>query len=86
MTTTLHLVKSAGRNHPWDLLSQQASANADASVVLIQDAVAANPGSPFPTFVLAPDAAQRGVRPSYPLIDDETLLTMILEAETVVVW
>ena len=86
MAKTLHLVKSAGRTHPWDLLSQHVSANAEASVVLIQDAVGANPGSPLPTFVLAPDAAQRGVSPSYPLIDDETLLTMILEAETVVVW
>ncbi len=86
MAKTLHLVKSAGNTHPWDLLSHHVSTNADTSVVLIQDAVAANPGSPFPTFVLAPDAAQRGVRPSYPLIDDETLLKMIFEAETVVVW
>ncbi len=86
MAKTLHLVKSAGGNHPWDLLSQQATTDAKTSVVLIQDAVAAPPHSPFPTFALAHDAAERGVPASYPLIDDETLLTMILDAETVVVW
>jgi hypothetical protein len=86
MAKILHLVKSDAGNHPWDLLSQQASANTEVSVVLIQDAVTAHPNSPFPTFALAHDAAQRGVQPFYPLIDDETLLTMIWDAETVVVW
>ena len=86
MAKILHLVKSGAGNHPWDLLSQQATANTEVSVVLIQDAVTAHPNSPFPTFALAHDAAQRGVQPFYPLIDDETLLTMILDAETVVVW
>jgi sulfur transfer complex TusBCD TusB component (DsrH family) len=86
MRTVLHLVKSAGTGHPWDLLSQPALRNERASVVLIQDAVTADPALPVPTFALAADAARRGVSPSCPLIDDERLLDLIWEAETVVVW
>ncbi len=86
MRTVLHLVKSAGTGHPWDLLSQPALRDERVSVVLIQDAVTVDPALPVPTFALASDASQRGVHPPYPLIDDERLLDLIWEAETVVVW
>lgn len=86
MPNVLHLVKSSGPDHPWDILSQRAASNGQTSVVLIQDAVTTTARSPFPTFVLVPDAERRGIRSSYPLIDDEQLLDMILAAETVVVW
>ncbi len=86
MAKILHLVKSGAGNHPWDLLSQPALRDERATVVLIQDAVTADPALPVPTFALAADAARRGVSPSCPLIDDERLLDLIWEADTVVVW
>ncbi len=86
MAKILHLVKSGAGNHPWDLLSQSALRDERATVVLIQDAVTADPALPVPTFALAADAARRGVSPSCPLIDDERLLDLIWEADTVVVW
>ena len=86
MAKTLHLVKSAGTSHPWDLLSTPSFQATDASIVLLQDAVVANVELQFPTFVLAPDAVRRGVTPPYSLINDDQLLDMILEADTVLVW
>jgi len=86
MIKTLHVIKSIGNHHPWDILSKPPLRDHSASVILIQDAVAARADTLFPTFVLAPDAAKRGVKPPYPLIDDDQLLAMILEADTVMVW
>lgn len=89
MTTVarvLHIVKSAGAAHPWDLLAQQTSANGSCAIVLIQNAVAANPSLTCPIFALAADVQARGVDTPHPRIDDKRLLAMIWEAERVVVW
>lgn len=83
MARTLHLVKSSRGTHPWDILQH---ATGDAAVVLIQEAVGAEAGLTLPVFASAADAARRGIRPPYPLLDDDALLTMIWEAETVCVW
>lgn len=83
MARTLHLVKSSRGPHPWDILQH---VTGDAAVVLIQEAVGADAGLALPTFASATDAAQRGIQPPYPLLDDDALLTMIWEAETVLVW
>jgi hypothetical protein len=86
MAGTLHIVRSAGAPHPWDLLAQQASATESCTIVLIQDAVGATPALPCPTFALRNDAQTRGTDTPYPLITDERLLEMIWGAERVVVW
>jgi hypothetical protein len=83
---TLHIVKSAGAIHPWDLLAQQTGTPDSCAVVLIQDAVTAKSPAPCATFALARDVQTRGSDTQYPLIDDDRLLEMIWEAETVVVW
>ncbi|MEW6682240.1 MAG: hypothetical protein AB1451_04850 [Nitrospirota bacterium] len=86
MAGTLHIVKSAGSVHPWDLLAHQTAATDSCSIILIQDAVAAQPGLPCPTFVLAGDAHARKTATPYPLIEDDRLMDMIWDADTVVVW
>jgi len=86
MAKVLHLVKSVGASHPWDLLSGPSFQGVDASIVLLQDAVAATVDLPFPVFVLEPDARQRGAITRYSPIDDDRLLDMILEADSVIVW
>jgi hypothetical protein len=86
MARMLHIVKSAGSPHPWDLLTQQASTGGAYTIVLIQGAVASRPPFACPTFVLERDAQTRGTSPPYPLIDDDRLVDLIWEADTVVVW
>jgi hypothetical protein len=83
---TLHIVKSAGPTHPWDLLAHQASAGGACVVVLIHDAVAARPDWACPTYVLQRDAQARGAATPFPLIDEERLVDLIWDAGTVVVW
>ncbi|HET8760832.1 MAG TPA: hypothetical protein VFN94_07175 [Nitrospiria bacterium] len=85
MGHTLHIVKSVGSPHPWDLIAQHASTD-EYMIVLIQDAVAARPPLAGPTFVLERDARARGASTTYPLIDDDRLVDLIWEADTVVVW
>lgn len=85
MANTLHIIKSAGAIHPWDVLGDASPDSC--SIVLIQDAVTARPTAPCPIFALSPDAETRGTRETpYPLIDDTRLLEMIWEADRVVVW
>lgn len=84
MASTLHIIKSSGAVHPWDLLTQQASESL--SVVLIQDAVTTQRSVPCPIFALARDVRARGADTSYPVIDDDRFLEMIWEADSVVVW
>ncbi len=83
MTRTLHIIKSSGTVHPWDLLAQQGEPS---SVVLIQDAVTAHRSAPYPIFALARDVQTRGADTPHPVIDDDRLLDMIWEADLVVVW
>jgi sulfur transfer complex TusBCD TusB component (DsrH family) len=83
---TLHIVKSAGPIHPWDLLAQQTAASDSCSVVLIQDAVTATSPVPCPTFALARDVEARRADTPHPLIDDDRFLEMVWEADSVVVW
>ncbi len=83
---TLHIVKSAGAVHPWDLLARQAATADTCTVALIQDAVTAKSSVPCPTFALARDVRARGADTLHPLIDDERLLEMIWEADSVIVW
>jgi hypothetical protein len=85
MARILHLVKRADAAYPWDLILPRASADA-CSVVLIQSAVNARPPMTCPTFVLASDATARGVDTPYPLIDDDRLVDLIWDADSVVVW
>ena len=84
MTRTLHIIKSAGAVHPWDLLAQ--AAPAESSVVLVQDAVTAHRFAPCPIFALARDVRTRGADTPHPVIDDDRFLDMIWEADSVVVW
>jgi sulfur transfer complex TusBCD TusB component (DsrH family) len=86
MARTLHIVKSAGTVHPWDLLAHQAAAAESCSVILIQDAVTARPAVPCRIFALARDVKTRGADTPHPTIDDDGFLQMIWDAETVVVW
>jgi hypothetical protein len=86
VTRTLHIIKSAGAVHPWDLLAQQTAPAQSSSVVLIQDAVTAQRSGPFPIFALARDVRTRGADTPYPVIDDDRFLEMIWEADSVVVW
>lgn len=84
MGRTLHIIKSAGAVHPWDLLAEQVAESA--AVVLIQDAVTASRSVPFPIFALARDVQTRGAVTPHHLIDDDRFLDMIWEADSVVVW
>lgn len=86
MAGTLHIVKSAGTAHPWDLLAHQAVASNSCTVVLIQDAVTACPAVPCRIVALARDVNARGVETPHPTIDDDGFLQLIWDAETVVVW
>ncbi len=86
MAGTLHIVRSAGAPHPWDLLAHEVAADTTCSVVLIQEAVSAAPGLPCPTFLLASDARSRAAASAYPMIDEQGLLDLIWDAEKVVVW
>lgn len=86
MARILHIVKSAGTVHPWDLFGRQAVAPDSCAVVLIQNAVTATASVPCQTFALARDVRARGADTPHPLIDDEGLLRMIWEADSVVVW
>lgn len=81
----LHIVKSAGTVHPWDLLAHQAATDS-CTVVLIQDAVTARPAVPCRIFALARDVKARGAGTPHPTIDDDRFLDMIWEADSVVVW
>lgn len=85
MARILHLVKRADAVYPWNLILPRVAADA-CSVVLIHDAVNARPPLTCPTFVLAGDATARGVDVPYPLIDDDRLVDLIWEADSVVVW
>ena len=86
MADTLHIVKSAGTVHPWDLLAHHAAAPESCAVVLIQDAVTVRPAVPCRIFALARDVEVRGADTPHPVIDDDGFLRMIWDAETVVVW
>lgn len=81
---TLHIIKSAGAVHPWDLLATQAPESL--SVILIQDAVTAQRSAAYPIFALARDVQTRGTKTPHPVIDDDRFLDMIWEADSVVVW
>lgn len=81
----MHIVKSAGTVHPWDLLAHQAALDS-CTVVLIQDAVTARPAVPCRIFALARDVKARGADTPHPPIDDDRFLDMIWEADSVVVW
>jgi len=83
---TLHIVKSAGTAHPWDLLARQTASSAPCTVVLIQDAVTARPSVPCRILALARDVKACGAETPHPTIDDDGFLAMIWDAETVVVW
>jgi sulfur transfer complex TusBCD TusB component (DsrH family) len=83
---TLHVVKSAGTAHPWDLLAHQAATSDSCTVVLIQEAVTARPAVPCRIVALARDVAARGADTRHPLINDDRFLEMIWEADSVVVW
>ena len=85
MARILHLVKRADTAYPWDLILPRAASDV-CSVVLIHDAVNARPPVTCPTFVLASDAKTRGVDVPYPLIDDDRLVDLIWDADSVVVW
>ncbi len=85
MTRILHIIKSAGAIHPWDLLAQAAPAES-CSVVLVQDAVTAHRSAPCPIFALARDVQTRGADTPHPVIDDDRFLEMIWEADSVAVW
>jgi hypothetical protein len=84
VANTLHIIKSAGAIHPWDVLGDATDSR---TIVLIQDAVTSQPTVAGPIFALARDAKARGVRETpYPLIEDERLLELIWAADRVVVW
>jgi hypothetical protein len=83
---TLHIVKSPGTAHPWDLLAHQAATSDSCTVVLIQEGVTARPALPCRIVALARDVTARGTDTPHPLIDDDRLLDMIWEADAVVVW
>jgi hypothetical protein len=85
MANTLHLVKRVDGTYPWDLIGSRAAADTCA-IVLIQDAVNAKPPMACPTVVLERDATTRGVAASYPLIDENRLVELIWEADSVLVW
>lgn len=88
MARILHLITSTAAGRPWDLL-RHTDPRSIAGIVLIQDARTAKPdlgGLTVPTYILDPGARPGGAAPSFPVIDDETLLTMIWDADTVIVW
>jgi len=86
MAGTLHIVKSAGTVHPWDVLAHQAASPESCAVLLVQDAVTAHPAVPCRVFALARDVRARGAQAEHPLVDDDRFLEMIWEADSVVVW
>lgn len=88
MTRILHLITSIDAGQPWDLL-RHTDPRSIAGIVLMPDARTAKPdlaGLTVPTCVLAAEATPGGPAPSFPVIDDETLLAMIWDADTVIVW
>jgi hypothetical protein len=85
MPKTLHLIKRVDGGFPWDLISPRTTSDT-CSIVLVHDAVSAKPPITCPTFVLERDAKARGVDTPYPLIDDNRLLELIWDADSVVVW
>jgi hypothetical protein len=85
MAKTLHLVNRVDATYPWDLIGPRTSADT-CSIVLIHDAVSANPPIACPTFALERDAKARGIETAYPLIDETRLVELIWDADSVVVW
>lgn len=84
MANTLHIIKSAGAIHPWDVLGDVTDS---CTIVLIQDAVTSRSTVSGQVFALARDAKARGVRETpYPLIEDDRFLELIWAADRVVVW
>lgn len=83
----LHIVKTAKDGYPWNLVAAlESNGHAPTPVVLIQDAVSEKPPTANPVFVLEADATSRGVTSAFPLIDDQRLIELIWDADTVIVW
>lgn len=80
-STLLYLL----RTQTVDPLIQETQPGVDTTVVLLHDAVTLQDLPASRIFTLAEDAAERGVRPTAPVISYKQLLDLVFEADRVVV-
>lgn len=81
MAADLYILKQTEAPDMLALLAQ--AGRADSAMVLIQDAVGLQPQFAGAVYVLRDDAQTRGLRTTYPEINYEQLLQMVLEADRV---
>lgn len=82
----LHLLRSLDDQRALATAQAQADVGHQVTLLLLHDAVLANPAFPGPVFAVADDVTARGGRSRHQTIDYDAMVRLIVEHDQVISW